>query len=272
MDDRLPVPRQVRGGLPEHRRRVDVGGQAATRRGGRQCPPVGRLRDGDGGGRQVQQHRRPGQGGEVAGWHRNPHVLADLDVNPEIRDVGGGEDQVVSHRDQLPPAGDVDGGRQVVRARGEVTFLVELPVVGEVGLRDDAPHLAAVDHHGAVVEPVAQHHGGSDGEQRPEFRALPAQPGHGLVDGVQQRIVQQQVVDGVAADPQLGEGHHGHSSVVCLAHHLEGAFRVGVRGEIGDGQRRGRHPGEALGVGIEEVHAGSIEAGDAAPRGSGARG
>ena len=186
MDDRLSVPRQVCGGLPEHCRRVDVGGQATTRRGGGECSPVGCLRDGDGGGRQVQQHGRSGQGGEVAGWHRNPHVFADLDVDPEAGNVGGGEDQVVSHRNQRPPVGDVHRGRQVVRSRGEVTLLVELPVIGEIGLGDDSSYFAALDHHGAVVQPVAQRHGGADGEQGAEFRALPAQPSHGLVDGIQQ--------------------------------------------------------------------------------------
>ena len=67
-----------------------------------------------------------------------------------------------------------------------MTLLVELPVIGEIGLGDDSPYLAAVDHHGAVVQPVAQRHGGADGEQGAEFRALTAQLGHGLVDGIQE--------------------------------------------------------------------------------------
>ena len=120
----------------------------------------------------------------MAGRHRHPHVLADLGVHLEAGDVGGGEYQVVADGDQLSPAGDADGQRQIVHTRREMAFLVELPVVGQVGLRDDTQHPAVLDHHGAVVQAVAQRDRSPDGDQRPVVRGSPAQLNHRVQDSV----------------------------------------------------------------------------------------
>ena len=113
VDHRLAVPGQVGGRLALARGGVHVGGQAARRRrAGQQLAVVGAA-DGDRAAGQVGQHRRAGQRGLGARRHRHPHVLADLDVQHEARQVGGGEQQVRTERH----VGAADADRRRARRR-----------------------------------------------------------------------------------------------------------------------------------------------------------
>ena len=96
----------------------------------------------------------------------------------------------------------------LVVARREPAALVELAVVGQVGLRRDAEDLAAVDHDRAVVDPVALHERRADDEHRQQVGARLDDLGERLLHRVEQRVLEEEVVDGVAAQAQLGEHRH----------------------------------------------------------------
>ncbi len=264
VDHRLAVPRQVRGGLALTGGREDVRRRAARARAAHQQSTVLGAGHRDRAAGQVRQHGRASQRGLGARRDRHPHVLADLDVQPQPGDVGGREDQVGTERhldavqrDRAPPS--------VVPGR-EPAALVELAVGRQVGLRAHAEHPAPVDHHGAVQDAGAVHERGTDDDDRGEVR----RPGHDLGDrgphGVEQGVLEHQVVDGVAGQRQLGEHRDRDAVVVAGAGLLEHGAGVGRR--VGDRDRdgAGRDPGEPVGVGGVEVHVFSVPRGDPARR------
>ena len=72
--------------------------------------------------------------------------------------------------------------------------------------------------------------------------------------GVQQRVLQHEVLDGVAAEAQLWEDRD-RDALVVAAPGL-GQHRLGVRCGVGDGdrQRAGGDAREPMGVGGGEIH------------------
>jgi hypothetical protein len=136
--------------------------------------------DGDGGGREVEQDVGAGEGGAGARGDRHPHVLADLDVDRQVGQVGGAEDEVRAEGDVpvLVGAGPVRAGEHraagVVTA-GEPALLVELAVVGQVDLGHDAEDLAAVQDDGAVVEAGPAADRGAHDDDRAQLGGGPGQ-------------------------------------------------------------------------------------------------
>ena len=186
-----------------------------------------------------------------------------LDLEQEVRPEGDPGDRLGAARaldavEAAAHAGQLDalhpGGQSV--ARGEVPLLVELSVGGQVGLGGDAAHPPALDDQGAVVEAVTQAQGRADDEGGQEVGAGGAQGLDGREHVGQQDVGQQEVVDGVAGQAQLGEGGQA-DAVVCQG---AGLFDDGggVGGRV-DGHHRqgdGGDAGEALVVGGEELDAG----------------
>ena len=264
VDHRHAVPREVGRRLTLARGGIQVGRVAARARGAREEVAVVGAADGDGGGAEVEQHGRAGEGGAVARRHRHPHVLADLDVDGEPGDVGRLEEEVGAVGDVAVlvgagPVRAVDEGVDRVVAGGEPALLVELAVVGQVGLRRDPEDLAALDDDGAVEQAVADEQGGADDDDRGEL-------GGGLGDGddrpvdlVEEDVLHVEVVDGVAAEARArGRGRPrrrrrgGPRTCSIVASALLG--RVGHD----DGQGAGGDAGEPVRVGVAEVHAPSL--------------
>ncbi len=233
VDQGLAVPGQVGGGLALAGGGVDVGGQAPAGLGADQQAAVLGAAHGDRRARQVDQHGRPGQRGLGARRDRHPDVLADLGVQHQPGDVGGGEEQVGAERDLLAADRDLAG---LVVAGGELAALVELAVGRQVGLRRHPEHPAAVHHDGAVVDAVAVPEGGADDEHRQQVAGALDHGGQGGLDGVQQRVLQQQVLDRVAGEGQLGEDGDRDAVLVAgpgLAEDGVGVGRrVGQRGAL----------------------------------------
>ena len=115
----------------------------------------------------------------------------------------------------------------------EMTALVELAIVRQVRLGHDAQHRAAVDHHRSVVEPVPIAQRGADHQHRQQIRGRRDDVEQRLLDRVEQRVLQQHVVDRVARQRQLGEDRQRDAVVVAFARQPQ--HRRGVGGRIADG-------------------------------------
>ena len=167
----------------------------------------------------------PGQGRQSARRHRHPEVLADLGVDHEPRHVLGREQEVRPERGAVlaePDLGAVGAG-----ARGEMAALVELAVVRQVDLGHHAEQPAAVRRDRRVVEAPLVAQGRAEQEQRRRSRGAGHELDDGALDRVEQRVLQEQIVDRVAREGQLGE--HGHRGADCSAH---------SRANLHDGLRR----------------------------------
>ncbi len=142
----------------------------------------------------------------------------------------------------------------LVVAGGELAALVELPVGGQVGLRRDAEDPAAVDDDRGVVDAVAVPQRGADDEDGQQVPAALDHGAQGDLDGVQQRVLQQQVLDRVAGQGQLGEHRHGDAVLVAGPALAEDVLRVRRRvGQRGALRARG-HARETVPVDRGEPH------------------
>ena len=79
-----------------------------------------------------------------------------------------------------------------------------------------------------------------------------------LVDRVEEDVLEEEVVDGVAGQAQLREEGDGHALVVAGPHLGEDPFGVGRGVRERDRQGARGDPGEALGVDVPELHVPSL--------------
>ena len=138
-------------------------------------------------------------------------------------------------------------------AGGEVPLLVELAVVGQVGLRRDPEDLAAVEEDGAVVEAVAVAKGGAHDDERQQVGGGPGEVDEGRLDLAEQHVLQEQVVDGVAGEAQLGEERDRRPLLAHVPGPLEDRRGIGPRVGHRHRQRARGHPREAVAVEVAEV-------------------
>ena len=160
-----------------------------------------------------------------------------------------------------PLAGDPDGAALVV-TRCDLAALVELAVGGQIRLGRHTQYRAAVDDHGGVVDavPVAQR--SADHQHRQQVGGSGDDVAHGILDRVQQHVLQQDVLDGVAGQRQLRENGQCHAVVVALPGQPQ--HRGGVGRGVADRRvvRARGDPGKPLAVDVVEVHRSSIVAFD----------
>ena len=148
-DHDLAVPGEIRRALAGPGGGVDVGSEATG--GGGLAEQAARLgaADSDGRAGEVGEDRGTGERRLGAGRDRHPHVLADLDMQHQPREVGSLEQQVASERNLLARKRDRAESRV---AGGGLAALVELPVCRQIRLRNDAEQPAAMDHQRGIVD------------------------------------------------------------------------------------------------------------------------
>jgi hypothetical protein len=156
-------------------------------------------------------------------------------------------------------SGDPDGAALVVAGR-DLAALIELAVGRQIRLGRHTQYRAAVDEDGGVVNtmPIAQR--GTDNQHRQQVSRSGDDVGQGILDGVQQHVLQQDVLDGIPGQRQLRENGHRDAVVVAQLSKPEHRGRVGRRvADRGVVRARG-DPGKPLAVGVVEVHRLSIVA------------
>ena len=250
-DEPVPVPREVRGRLPEPRRAVHLDGDVLGRRGAHQLLAVLQLANRHVGGGQVREHGGAGERGDRARRHRRPEVLADVGVEHEVGKVPGADEHVGPEGNAVPEQGHLGRAR---RGGGvEPAELVELPVVRRVGLGRHGDRPATVERHGAVEEQIVDHEGQPDREEEVPPGGPLRHPGEAVEGGTEERFLEEQIAARVGRESELGaEGVVSALSVNALE---EDQVRVGVEGRVGhpDLGYADRHPREAMRSYVEEV-------------------
>ena len=216
---------------------VDVTGDAAARLAGDELPAVRRLADDLVAGREVEQHRGPGERLATAGGtgtHRSSQIST-----PTVTPGASGTRRAWSvPKGTWLPSSEIVFERARDR-RAEPAVLVELLVVRQVRLRDRRQHLAAVQDRGAVeqllVVPQRQADHGQAGEASGRGAGHALQRGQGAV--AQHRLVEQ-VGAGVAGQAQLGKDEHAHALLFGPLHQADDL--LGVELAIGHAQARHR--------------------------------
>ncbi len=171
----------------------------------------------------------------------------------EPRNVRDREQQIGAERDDA--AGHLDLRVLDVIPGGDLAGLVELAVERNVRLRRHAQHLAALDHHGRVVDPVAVAQGGTHQQDRGQGSGGTDDVLQGLLHGVQQRILQQQVLDRIARQGEFGEDDQPGAVPVLILGDPDHGRRVGHWIRDRRAQRARGHADEALRVDRAKVHA-----------------
>ena len=88
--------------------------------------------------------------------------------------------------------------------------------VRQVGLGHHADDPAAMDDDRGVVEPAVRPERSADDQHRVELARGLDEPGDRALDLVEERILQQQVVDRVGREPELGEDHQDGAGPVAF--------------------------------------------------------
>jgi hypothetical protein len=173
-------------------------------------------------------------------------------VEDEVVEIRRGEDQVDPERrdvaaDRNVQTGQADAGR-------EPALLVVFAIIGQIALGYDAQEPAACDRQGAVVQAPRAADRRPDADHRREVAPRFDQPGHRPLDGVQQRVLQMQIVDRIGRQAELGKDDEVHALGVRLAPEIQNPVGVGVDVADRARRRRGGHAQHALIVERVEVH------------------
>ena len=114
--------------------------------------------------------------------------------------------------------------------------LVEFAVIRQKYFRHDPEHMAAVDRDRAIVEPPLPPQRRADDEDRTQVFACRDQPLDLRLDRIEHRVLEQQIVDRIGRQRQLGKHHQRDPRRVAVAQ--ERQRLVAVPGRLGDGDLR----------------------------------
>ena len=234
--------------------RIEIGAQQACGLLADELAAVFRLADGFVTCREIGKHRCPGQRMAGARRQRGPEVLADLHTEAEVRHFAAAEQQVRAEGDGR--AAQCDAAR-FGRCGGEVTQLIELCVVRQMGLRHKAEQRPMADHGGAVIEcAVHADRQADDGDELERFACAENVP-QALLGGIQQRLLQKQVRAGIAGEPKLRENGKRRAVLRGLLHGGDRFLRIigavchaQCGGERADLQKSVFHKGVVLSVAV----------------------
>ncbi len=229
-DAGLAVPGEVGRRLAGAGRRIGIGGDAAGRLRRAQQAAHLRFADRDVAGRQVEQDFGPGERRIGARRMRHPQILADLDMERERRVSPSGEQQISAEGRFV--SGYFDRLTDDVLAGGELPPLVKFPVIRQIDLGHDAEQLSAMDDDAAIVEVSAVTQRRPDGKDREEVATGGDQSIELPLHFVEQRVLEQQIIDGIGGNSQLREHHQGDAGLVARSEEIQDI--VGVLPRIGD--------------------------------------
>src|SRR5579883_387770 len=142
-------------------------------------------------------------------------------------------------------------------AGGEVASLVELAIGRQIDLGHHSENGAPVDDHGAIIDPRTEAQRRTDDQDRHDLAGCLHDSGKSALDRIQERILHDQVFDGVARQAKLRKDRDGRRPGMADPGRLENGGRIGGRvGHPGDGDASGG-TGEAVAIDRMKAHRGS---------------
>ena len=167
------------------------------------------------GSREVQYDVGTSQS-KVIAWRQGcPHVLTDLDA--EAGAVAGAEHLWIG-RHMNGAACEIDVLGYHIGAGGKPPFLIELVVVGQVGLRDKSQQRSVLYHSGTVIQQRTYAHGQTHHRDDVELACEVEQHQQAFLGLVQQQLLTKQVLTTVACQRQLGKHDDLRSPTLCLSY------------------------------------------------------
>jgi len=185
----------------------------------RQVLTIFGLADGDIRCRKVGQNRGAGHGGKTGRRYRHPDVFAQLDKEREAGDAFCLKEEIGAEGDSLLSA-QGDGSRQGLFRRAELTALVKLPVIGEIGFDGDPSDTSPVKNDATVEKPIVGLKGGAHDEDQVQVPGGGNQGIQPLPDGYEKGILVKQILVGISGKAQF--------------------WKEGEKGLVGDGLLRQR--------------------------------
>ena len=140
VDRALAVPGEIGRALARPGGGEDIGGEAAAGLAGAEQFALVGLADRDVRGGEVGEDQGAGQRADGRGRLRRPIILANLDMEDEVGEIVGGEDEVGAERHVLP--GDLDLQPVEADAGGEPALLIIFAVIGQDSILGTAPRIA----------------------------------------------------------------------------------------------------------------------------------
>ncbi len=130
-----------------------------------------------------------------------------------------------------------------------MTALIILPVIGQVPLRDETKNATRVDDHSGVVKTTERAEGDSHSESRKQVRARDAKALQGPFNGIEERLLLQEVIDRIRGESQFREYHHCDPLLVTAPQELKGPSEIEL--DVGNFNPRnaGRDPDKVVTVG-----------------------
>ena len=161
--------------------------------------------------------------------------------------AAGLKQEIGAKRGFVPADGDRPQGD--AGARGKMPALVKFAVIRQVNLWHDAEQPAAMNNERTVVELTLGPERGADRDHRKPVAARGDQAVDFALDRVEQRVLEQQIVDRIGRETEFGEYHQRHPRRVALGE--EGKHGVGVAPRLANRNPRhaGADPGELVSVG-----------------------
>ena len=230
---------------------------------GHKLAAVSVLADDIVGGGEVADDGGAGGGKGGRGGHGGPHILADLDAQHQVTDLGAAEHQLA---EGCGLAAEGNGG-VVLRGGGKLALLVKFAVVGEVHLGDHAQKLSLLYNRSAVIQFVVLFHGDTHGGDHLQGAGGLQNGGQGFLSAADQGVLVKEVAAGVAGEAQLRQDQDLNAPLFSIPHHSEGLLRVimAVRkaqlgGAAGNGNKTMFHlysssqrHGREFGIGLNDL-------------------
>ena len=159
-------------------------------------------------GTEIEDDVGPGQGKMVARRCRCPHVLTDLDA----------KGHAVHRTEELWQGGDGDRMARIVEragtqilSRSKPALLVELTVIGQVGLRHNTEHMAFLNDDGTIEQQITDGHGGSDDGDDVELVGELKEFHDRHLGSIEQHMLAEEILTSVASEAKLREDDDLHA-------------------------------------------------------------
>ena len=212
-DHRISAIDKILGGFAETAAGIDIAADGTSTLLSKQRLEISMLTNQFVAGREVEDDICTREGEIIAGRNRCPHILADL--HTELHTTAGDEEFGLCTHGETAACKE-EGRRIQILGRGKPTLLVELGIVGQIGLGDDTQQLSTLDHSGTVIQQTIDDHRQTYDRDDIEFTCEIKQCDDGALGTIQQELLLEEILARVSRDTEFREDDHLHPTTFGL--------------------------------------------------------